>query len=147
MSGKVAIIEPDMIQTGELAKNLSWKFQLKFMETIDELPHACETFHPDALLYGSDVPNLQTLHALISQRKRCCAAIPFIVAVNSNCIDCETYVREEGVFFYIVKPYDYTVLEEVFTYACKVSREAALKYQVKKMKNHYSSSNSMIVSE
>lgn len=137
MSGKVVVVGSDTIQTGELAKHLSWKFQLKFVDNSGALIECCQKVHPDVLLFDISSPSIKMLDAFIAIRNRYNSNIPFIVAVSENRRNCEMHVRKEGIYFYIVKPYDYAVLEDIIGNACRVFRETALKYQIRKVRKKY----------
>ncbi len=119
MTNKLLIIESDHVERDAMSKVLNSNYETCFAEDIEDAKRYCHKFYPGVIFFNmpfSDIKLLQILKELI---KECGKDIPVIVSVSDNSIEFERAVREEGVFYYLIRPLNLQELWDVLDAAFK----------------------------
>ncbi len=130
MNGRVLIIEPDPYEIGILSKVFSGLFEIKFASDYKDAIEGLYEFDPEVVIYDVHVLNPDDLLRLNGAIKQCIYPVPVVLVVSDNNLEMERFARVQNVFFYLIRPYEFRVLEEALISAMRFSRERRLKDQI-----------------
>ena len=130
MNGRVLIIEPDPYEIGILSKVFSGLYETQFAANYKDAIEGLYEFDPEVVIYNVHVLNPDDLLSLNGAIKQCNYPIPVVLVVSDNHIEMERFAREQKVFYYLIKPYEFRVLEDALIAAMRFSRERRLEAQI-----------------
>jgi DNA-binding response OmpR family regulator len=121
MKHKLLAIEHDEFDRNVIRGVFSGAYSLYLARDMHEASALARFFVPDAVVYTIPVCDDAAMEQLEFLRRGRGIEIPVIVIVPENTIEFERAVRQRGVFYYLVKPYDLRELVGAVRSACGVS--------------------------
>jgi DNA-binding NtrC family response regulator len=127
MNNRILIIESDPFDKDVFSKILSDSYEVKIMATSRGGAKACRDFQPQVILFDMRLHDIRDLQNFIAVKNSYDEKVPVIVIVSDTTPDMEQSVRKLGIFYYLVKPYDFKELGEVLQGAfCKKNCHQAM---------------------
>lgn len=120
MKEKVLVIESDPYERGILYKVFSGKYKLTFAESVEDAIEISKKSPHKVMIYDMESPNAQALQNLKKLKEEDEMETPIITIISENTLEGENAVRGIGVFYYLIKPYNFRDLEELLLGAFRV---------------------------
>ncbi len=112
MKEKVLVIESDPYERGILYKVFSSKYKLTFTASVEDAIEISKKSPQKVMLYNMESPDAQALQNLKKLKEEDELQTPIITIISENTLEVENAVRGIGVFYYLIKPYNFRDLEE-----------------------------------
>ena len=120
MKEKVIVIESDPYERGILNKVFSSKYKLTFAASVEDAIEISKKSPHKVMIYDMESPNVQALQNLKKLKEEDEMETPIITIISENTLEGENAVRGIGVFYYLIKPYNFRDLEELIFGAFRV---------------------------
>ena len=120
MKEKVLVIESDTYERGILYKVFSGKYKLTFTASVEEAIEISKKSPHKVMIYDMESPDAQALKNLKKLKEEDEMETPIITIISENTLEGENAVRGIGVFYYLIKPYNFRDLEELIIGAFSV---------------------------
>jgi DNA-binding NtrC family response regulator len=131
MKNKLLIIDTERFDRDIMVKIFKGKYVLSFAHNEETCERACQEYRPDVTLYEMREPQESHLSLVCESIRSVNPDIPLIVIASYNTIELERYARMQGVFYYLIRPFNlkelWDVLDAAFVKAFECSRHLALK--------------------
>ena len=126
MNNRILIIEPDPFDKDVFSKILSDSYDIKIITTSRGIKNVYRDFKPQVILFDMRLFDIKELQTIISFKNSYDEKVPVIVIVSDTTPHIEKSVRQLGIFYYMVKPYDLKELDEVLQGAFRIKN----RYQI-----------------
>lgn len=113
MNNRILIIEQDPFDKDIFSKILSDSYDIKIITTSRGIKNVYRDFQPQVILFDMRLFDIKELQTVISLKNSYDEKVPVIVIVSDTTPHIEKSVRQLGIFYYMVKPYDLKELDEV----------------------------------
>lgn len=127
MKDRLVIIESDPINKEILEKVLIDTYEILFVKFMKILQDQWYNYNPELILYDMHSMDPQSLFYLGGMKRKCGNLFHFIMLVSENNISFERIAREQGVFYYMIRPFEYKELREVLGAAFHQIKKRRLK--------------------
>ena len=112
MKRNLLIIEPDVFERDVFSKVLSDSYEIKFAVNVTDAIESSIALSPDAIVFDMNLPDIGALRSFGEAKDRWSYDIPLILIVSENSLEFERLAREQGIFYYMIKPFDFKELSE-----------------------------------
>jgi len=109
---KLLIIEPDVFERDVFSKVFSDLYEIKFTINVNEATETIKEYQPSALIYDMPLTDMGSFRKLNEANSHNGNSIPLILIVSDNSLEFERMARENRVFYYLIKPFDFKELSE-----------------------------------
>ncbi len=118
MNNRLLIIEPDPFDRDIFSRILADSYDIKFTADSRGIEDIYRDFRPQVVLFDMRLYDINELRTVISLKNSYDEKVLVIVIVTDTTVHVEKSVRQLGIFYYMVKPYDFKeligVLQEAF---------------------------------
>ena len=117
MKKNILIIESDFFEQEIFSKVFSDQFRIKFAVNTCDALDVTARFPPEVIVYDMGVPDAGALASLqetlrIEAKNFFRHNTPLILIVSDNSISFERTARELGVYYFLIKPFEFKELSE-----------------------------------
>ncbi|MBN1576245.1 MAG: response regulator [Chitinispirillaceae bacterium] len=113
MNNGILIIEPDPFDRDVFSKIFADSYEMKIMADSRGIEDIYRDFRPQVVLIDMRRTDINELRDVITLKNSYDEKVPVIVIVTDTTPDIEISVRQLGIFYYMVKPYDLRKLSDV----------------------------------
>ncbi len=106
MYNKLLIIDSESFDREVMAKIFSGTYELSYAVTVNECFAMCKEFLPDVIYFELRKPEIEQLDTVCNALREYRPGIPFIVSATENSLKLERFARVNGVFYYMIRPFN-----------------------------------------
>ncbi|MBN1982222.1 MAG: hypothetical protein JW795_11865 [Chitinivibrionales bacterium] len=113
MHNRILFLEPEPYEIGTISKQFSGQYIMSFVSVESHLMEHIKEFRPEVLILDFEeiTPSCEGLFGKIATLTAT-GLLPFIIITEKPTFSGEQLARQHAVFHYLIKPYQFRVLDE-----------------------------------